>query len=171
MTNLDDLIWRSTCGSYTVVLEPSCAEAMQELARKHYPREIGTSLCGRYSDDARTAVVVQLAPLTSDSRGARSTFVRGVIGLRAFFLGLFARTQGQMHYVGEWHSHPDGEPVPSNTDSDNMQAIACDEKAQCPECILVIMATKLDSVSMRAFIYSRTRGKVELISPGAHLAR
>lgn len=162
MTSQPERVWRSSCGTYVVVLERACAEAMQKLAREHYPREVGTSLCGSYSDDEHTAVISRLAPLTSDSHGARSTFVRGVTGLRAFFRQLFAGSKGREHYVGEWHSHPNGAPVPSTTDDDNMLAIALDEKAHCPECILIVVATRPDGVSIRAFVYSRTNGKVDL---------
>jgi integrative and conjugative element protein (TIGR02256 family) len=135
---------------------------MRRLAATHHPNEVGTSLVGTYSDDGHRATVTALAPLTNDSRGARSTFYRGASGLGQFFRGLFTSSKGLAHYVGEWHSHPGGVPTPSGTDDANMFAIASAAEAKCPECILMIVATNGDRAELGVFVYSRTRGRIEM---------
>lgn len=159
-------VWRSPCGRYTVALTEPCCEKMRQIARRHYPKEVGTALIGSYSDDGREATVTALAPLTSDSHGTRSEFRRGVRGLSSFFKKLFRSSAGLEHYVGEWHSHPDGAPFPSGTDDANSLAIARDPAARCAECILIIVAlggfVHDDAVSLGVFVYSRTNGKVVL---------
>lgn len=155
-------VWRSPDGQYEVALEEECFEAMVRLARRHYPSEVGTSLAGSYSDDGHRAIVTRLAPLTEDSHGARTTFRRGARGLLGFFRDLFNSTRGQVHYVGEWHSHPDGQPLPSPTDNESVMAIARDPKSLCPECVSIVLAIDGRDTSLGVFIYSRTCGRSAL---------
>ena len=154
--------WRSSCGTYSVLITASCAADMERLATEHAPREVGTALVGNYSDNGHEATITGLAPLTPDSRGARFTFQRGARGLFKFFRSLFHASHGRTHYVGEWHSHPGGDPCPSGTDDENMLAIARDHRAKCPECVLLILASRRNQVELGAFVYSRTRGRVGL---------
>lgn len=154
--------WISGCGTYTVIIEDRFVDEAVALAREHYPHEVGTSLVGTYSDDGWNATVLQTAPLTADSKAGRSWFKRGIRGLQMYFSGLFAKSSGITHYVGEWHSHPDGAPVPSPTDDANMMGIVKDTEAQCPECILVIVGYRANRVRIAAYVYSATSGRVDL---------
>lgn len=154
--------WRSECGSYTVLLEQQVLIDVVKVARRHYPNEVGSPLFGSYSDDGHEARVSGIGPLSPDSRGTRSTFSRGVRGLREFFANLFKNSQGRMHYVGEWHSHPNGAPIPSGTDDANMMAIARDPKAECPECIEIIVGISAQTTEKSVYVYSRERNRVEL---------
>lgn len=156
--------WVSSCGRYKVTISERCLRELTSISRKHYPREIGSSLVGSYSKDGFRAAVLGSAPLPSDSRGRRFTFSRGVHGLRSFFLDLFKRTRGRRHYVGEWHSHPGGAAMPSRMDDRNQTAIARDKKTNCPECILLIIGGDFESrMDLRVYVYSRTNGRVDLI--------
>lgn len=155
-------MWRSECGRYAVEFSRSCVDEMVRLAIKHLPREVGTSLVGTYSDDGHVATVTGLAPLTEDSKGGRFSFIRGSVGLGEFFRKLFHRSKGREHYVGDWHSHPGGAPVPSSTDSSNAFGIAKDVRTLCPECILVILAINGDTTELGVSVYSRDGGAVVL---------
>ena len=157
------LRWVSACGDYTVEIGEHCLEKTLCLAMKHFPNEVGTSLVGHYSDDGHVAHVLDLAPLSDDSRGARASFCRGVRGLKEFFANLFQETKGDVHYVGEWHSHPEGRPDASLLDDSNQAAISSDMSTGCPESILIIAGGDLRTeVLLKVYVYSRTRGKVVL---------
>ena len=157
------LRWQSDCWRYTVLISKSCLLKMVEMAHEHYPNEVGTSLVGCYSDDGFKASVLELAPLSSDSKGSRTSFYRGVAGLRNFFTKLRKTFSGKRYYVGEWHSHPDGKPIPSGTDNRNQLEIAKDTKTDCPECILIIIGgtdSNFDKIGVS--VYSRKHGRVML---------
>lgn len=155
--------WRSKCETYTVELSQSCFDEMRILAHKHLPNEVGTALVGAYSDDGHIARITGLAPLTSDSHGARTTFRRGVQGLVEFFRGIFRSSNGMTHYIGDWHSHPGGAPQPSRTDDENALETARDPKSYCPECIQVILGVDDQTACCRVFVYSRTKGRLDLV--------
>ncbi|MFN3191478.1 MAG: Mov34/MPN/PAD-1 family protein [Aureliella sp.] len=162
-TRADVSKWQSEDGKYRVQIAEAVIANMRELAVKHAPNEVGTSLVGSYSDDGHTATIDGLAPLSSDSRGSRLTFVRGVQNLAGFFSGIFRSSQGRRHYVGEWHSHPDGPVLPSDTDDQNQVDIANDRDTDCPEVILVIVGGSAeDFPNIGVFVYSRCKGRIAL---------
>ena len=163
MTPTPPLRWRSSCGVYNVEIARRCFRAMQRMAREHLPNEVGTSLVGTYSLDGRKATVTGIAPLAKDSQATRTSFQRGIDGLAQFFKNLFTRYRGRRHYVGEWHSHPYAAPDASRTDDVNQSAIAHDQRVDCAETILVIVGGDMaQHVSLQAYVYSRSRGKVVL---------
>jgi len=156
--------WRSVCGRYTVSIADGCLHKMVSLAQEHMPREIGTSLIGSYTPDGFDAVVLDIAPVPSDSKGQRGAFQRGVRGLKGFFRALFDASHGEKHYVGEWHSHPFGPCTPSPTDDANQNAISNSSKTNCPESILIILGGDLlRKPETSVFVYSRGRGRVNLL--------
>lgn len=154
--------WRSKNGEYNVSISRRVFGDMVRLARGHAPKEIGTALVGSYADNGHEALVTQLAPVTADSRSGRFTFHRGVAGLRRFLRHVFLASQGRTHYVGEWHSHVGGAPIPSLTDEENMMEIAGAPNARCPECILIILGLNGDAVDLGVYVFSRTRGRIAL---------
>ena len=165
LTNKPSLKWRSDCGQYTVLISESCLSKMVKVAQAHYPNEVGTSLVGCYSDNGFEAFIFDLVPLSSDSKGTRTSFYRGIAGLKKFFAKLRKICSGKRYYIGEWHSHPNAASIPSGTDDRNQLMIANDSKTNCPECILVIIGGPLSNFNeLGVFVYSRKRGKV-ILSP------
>ena len=163
LRNKPSLKWRSECEKYTVYISESCLLKMTEMGQVYYPNEVGTSLVGCYSNDGFEASVLDLAPLSPDSKGRRTSFYRGIAGLQKFFMKLREVFPGKRYYVGEWHSHPNAAPIPSGTDDRNQLAIARDTKTNCPECILVIIGGFLSNFNeLGVFVYSEKRGKIVL---------
>ena len=111
------------------------------------------------------AIVEMLAPKPSDSTERRSAFVRGTKKLKDFLSSLWRSTTPRLHYIGEWHTHPDGVPEPSGTDRDSMWAIATDEREMCPEPILVILGGNFrEHVLVGAFVFPLGRKETRLVS-------
>lgn len=46
----------------------------------------------------------------------------------------------QLHYLGDWHTHPRGTPTLSRTDHRTLQAIARDPAARCPQPVMAVLA-------------------------------
>lgn len=157
------LVWRSSDERHTVILEYPAFEKMRQLAAQHFPNEVGTALVGCYSDDGFIATIKDLAPLAEDSHSSRRFFVRGVQALAQYFTRVFKQSNGLIHYVGDWHSHPNSEATPSATDDANQSAVSADLTTECAESILIILGGHAgEPEEIRAYVYSRLHGRVDL---------
>lgn len=127
---------------FGIHLPKHCLKAMLDYATRDYPRETGGVLLGKYTPSMALAIVTEVSGPPEDSSKERSGFWRGVLGLQAMISRLWKE---QQYYLGEWHVHPDGPPVPSTTDHDQMRAIAENSSYQCPEPLLVILSFSMES--------------------------
>lgn len=121
----------------------------------HYPKEFGGLLIGYYSEDFKTCFIEgTLLPIKFNS--SRYFFERGKEGLKQKLIELYEATP-RMIYVGEWHTHPDGIPMPSNTDLKAMTEIAENDEVNIENPILVILALSPSEMRVGAFLYSKNK--------------
>jgi proteasome lid subunit RPN8/RPN11 len=120
----------------SIWLSPRAAAAMMEAATEAGRRETGGILIGRYGPEPWSADIVEATPKPKGSRSGWFWFQRSSSGLAEL---LEARWAAGFHYLGEWHFHPGGAPVPSGPDIRAMRKIASDEAYGCPSPILVIL--------------------------------
>jgi integrative and conjugative element protein (TIGR02256 family) len=110
---------------------------------KHYPNEFGGLLIGRYSEDKST-VFIQETVLPLKYTSSKYSFKRGTDGLRTMLEKYYERIPN-LHYVGEWHTHPDNPAVPSNTDLIALNTIVNHHEVYISSPLLLIMSiTKED---------------------------
>lgn len=132
-------------------LERQHVRQLVELASSTSRDETGGVLIGHYTDRLDCAVVTRVVPPPSDSSAGKSWFRRGTALLRELIAGYWRRGQG--YYVGEWHLHPGGSPVPSSTDAQSMREIAESEQTACPQPVLLIIGDAAPSWSMSATVF------------------
>lgn len=111
---------------------------MLGLARRHAPNETGGILVGRRTDDAVTVLAVSDAGTNAVSEPTR--FERDGAHSQAFLEQTVAELGPGVDYVGEWHSHPDGDPSPSPRDTQSFIEIAADPNYLTTAPVLVIVA-------------------------------
>lgn len=162
--HLADLRAASPDGRFGIHLPRHCLGGMLDYAAQDYPRETGGVLLGKYAPSMDVAVVTQITGPPDDSRKARFGFWRGILGLQALLSRLWRE---QQYYLGEWHVHPDGPPIPSETDHEQMRAIAESHSYQCPEPLLVILGFSMASVpaswSAGSYVFPRRRTPIALV--------
>ncbi|MFC4905562.1 Mov34/MPN/PAD-1 family protein [Kocuria oceani] len=52
---------------------------------------------------------------------------------------IWAKTGGKIEYLGDWHTHPTGAPIPSNTDQTLLRRTAGNPACQCPHPLMLIL--------------------------------
>ena len=138
---------------YTVILSSSTIDQMVSECLKAGVNETGGILIGSYSGDGSTAMIVEATTRPADSLAGRTTFQRGVKGLRSL---LHARWKTGLYYVGEWHFHPGGSPEPSGDDLMSMASIAASPSYQCLEPVMIILGgNPTGSFSLSASVFPR----------------
>ncbi|HGK3938641.1 TPA: hypothetical protein ACJ2OG_005083, partial [Klebsiella pneumoniae] len=80
--SIKDVTFSSEVALYTVVISSSAIEQMVSECLKAGVNETGGILIGSYSEDSSTAMIVESTTRPADSLAGRTTFQRGVRGLR-----------------------------------------------------------------------------------------
>jgi integrative and conjugative element protein (TIGR02256 family) len=86
------------------------------------PNETGGILLGLVDFERRQICVSDAIDPPPDSVKKPHYFERGKTGLEARLKGIGQATAGQLRYVGEWHSHPDGCAATPSDDDDTLFA-------------------------------------------------
>jgi integrative and conjugative element protein (TIGR02256 family) len=142
--------------------EKSVGEILRHC-QESSPRETGGILVGRYSAAQDCALVDNVTGAPEDSQRGRTWFVRGVRGLQTKLDLLWRRNEG--YYLGEWHFHPFGSPIPSSVDVEQLQKIARSRFYRCPEPVLMILGgDPANFWTIQAFLFQRGhKSRVELL--------
>lgn len=125
----------------TLILPPEQAEVVSAALRKAGRHEIGGIMMAEHIGPNEFIV----REITVHRRGAIASFVRRIedaIGKLCLFFQKTDHDYRRFNYLGEWHSHPSFEPIPSRTDDLSMLQIIQDESVGANFVVLLIV--KLD---------------------------
>jgi [CysO sulfur-carrier protein]-S-L-cysteine hydrolase len=126
-----------------LLLAPQVIKRLQRELRRAGSQEIGGLLMGEHLRDELFRVV-EIS--VQRSGGSQACFIRNPSEHQAQLQKYFARTgedYTRFNYLGEWHSHPSFEPIPSSTDIQTMQSIVDDPSVGAN--FLVLLIAKLSS--------------------------
>ena len=118
------MIFCSEDGLVCVNLLFEAREAIEKEMLLHHPYETGGILIGKYDENLRLATVYLATASTKDSKHHSTTFRRGTNGIMEAIKHAQMHLSPELHYVGEWHSHPNSSPTASYIDLNQMQIFA-----------------------------------------------
>lgn len=153
----------SVCGGppVTKVLLPDETRArMEQLAAEAAPKETGGILVGNREE--HTVKVVAVSGPGANAVSSPVKFIRDG-KFCADFLKETAAQQPGADYVGEWHSHPNGDVQPSGRDVASLLDVAADPNflTECP--VMVILGAPVSRrISATAFPVGRTPVQLEV---------
>ena len=104
-------------GGWTVVTDRSLLDKVAEMRLDKLPNETGGVLVGAHDMERKILYAVDVIPTPPDSTEWPRLYIRGCEGLAHRVKEIGEITDGQLGYLGEWHSHPRGHtPSPSKDD-------------------------------------------------------
>ena len=127
-TNEDDLsvehlkiapeeIVEKQVGGWTVVTDRSLLDKVAKTRLEKLPNETGGVIVGAHDMERKILYAADVLPSPPDSTEWPNLYIRGCEGLAHHVEEIGQITDGQLGYVGEWHSHPRGHtPSPSTED-------------------------------------------------------
>lgn len=145
-----------------LVVPDEFLDELYQEGMKHYPKEFGGILIGRYSDDLQTCMVEKTI-LPKVYKSSKEVFERGAKGLKEQLLSYFNQ-EPKLIYLGEWHTHPDGLPLASQMDKKAMLEIESHEDVKIQFPILLILGVNKDFYSVGTYIqYNKQLLKYEKV--------
>jgi integrative and conjugative element protein (TIGR02256 family) len=118
------------CGHWRVRTDRWFLEKLNDLRSGKLPNETGGILLGSHDMRRKILYLVDTIPSPPDSTEWPAVYIRGRKGLAEQVNEVERRTAGNLSYVGEWHSHPDGATTRSSTDDQKAFAWLSQHMAQ-----------------------------------------
>ncbi|WP_370237603.1 MULTISPECIES: Mov34/MPN/PAD-1 family protein [Henriciella] len=120
-----------------LIFTPKTLEVLySERQLKPYQSESGGQLFGEFANDVVT-VTTASTPSPKDQR-SRYRFTRSRTTEQAEIDHEFSNG---LHYIGDWHTHPEFNPTPSQTDRSGACRLFKTSRHQLPNFVLVIVGT------------------------------
>jgi integrative and conjugative element protein (TIGR02256 family) len=133
--------------------------AMEREAERHYPNETGGVLLGYADpeDEAHIRVTAQIGP-GPKAKHEPFRFEPDAGWQERRIAELYEESGRVITYLGDWHSHPRGDRVPSSIDRYTAREIARCAAARLPHPLIMILHGKPET--WRHVAYRRRRWKL-----------
>ncbi len=120
-----------------ILLPAEVFDQIKLKVAKYYPSECGGIFVGRITDDGTACIEQMMMP--QEFKSNRIWFLRVADFLNKWLLQIFRNNNGEVIYLGEWHSHPNAPPIPSGTDFHSMLKISTNDNIRIETPILLIV--------------------------------
>lgn len=139
--NIDDI-------NSSIHISKSILKRIEEETKFHYPKEFGGVFIG-YKSDINFIITDILIP--DEYKNGQTIFIREPGTLNERLSEIHKMTNGEIEYLGEWHSHPNGPTTPSRTDIKAMEIISKDKNINIDKPLLMI--AEVDKISFGKDLY------------------
>lgn len=143
----------------SVIIAPDLAVALGKKSRSSAPFETGGILLGRELTDG-TRLILSILGSGPNASATRASFVPDYEWQQAELERALLQSP-DLSYLGDWHSHPAGRVVPSETDRRLLGSIRSEATSQCPDPVMIICGG-IFSWTLRAFALDK-RGSVSRV--------
>jgi integrative and conjugative element protein (TIGR02256 family) len=122
----------------TLILPPNIQKELTHSLKRAGIREIGGIMMAEHTAES----TFEVKEVTIHKQGTFARFVRKVEDAISKLNRFFANTNNdykRFNYIGEWHSHPSFEPIPSKIDDQSMVSIITDSSVGANFVVLMIV--------------------------------
>lgn len=142
------MILINTQNNLRLIIDDDLLLKLSNEGISHFPNEFGGFLIGHYSDDFKTLFIQDyLSP--QKYNGFSCLFERSTDGIENMLNHLFQKKR--LYYIGEWHTHPNGSTMYSQTDLSAMTQIADSETVRIKNPVLLILSISNNNMNNFTF--------------------
>lgn len=144
-----------------IVLPTGIYRRICKYISAHYPNECGGVLAGRIQ--GHQAIITRMF-MPERIQSTRVRFRRLVDRINIALKKLNDESCGEQLYLGEWHSHPNSLPIPSNTDLSAMCNITASGTVRLTTPFLLIVGYKPEQFIERFYLFTnKTLEQYEMV--------
>lgn len=136
-------------------IEDKLLSKIENIGLKNCPNEYGGFLLGYYTDDFKSLIITDIL-LPQKYKSSSISFERQSVGLEETFLDYYNKTPSQ-YYIGEWHTHPNGQPFPSIQDEITIKGIAQNKAISIKNPIMLIVGYNQDKPHSSFYVLSKNK--------------
>lgn len=123
-----------------------------DVARR-YPRETGGLLIG-YWIGPREAVLTNIVGSGPKAEHRAESFLPDTAWQRKQLAQIYRKSGRTETYLGDWHSHPNGRPIPSQQDKQTARDISEYSDARCPRPLMLIVGFDGHDFQLGPYVWS-----------------
>lgn len=116
----------------------SCLAMMHQLAGEKFPLETGGMLIGYIASTGEPVVTSVIGP-GPNAKHRRFKFTPDGPYQQVMLEAHYHATEGRETYLGDWHTHPKVEPIPSYLDKCTLARIAKEPRSQISRPVMIIL--------------------------------
>lgn len=105
---------------FTLSISQHCLDEIENYSYMHYPLEFGGYLLGGYGRDMKRIYLTNILKAENKINGRAFFQPIDNSAVHKKIKKIFAKTQGLINYIGEWHTHPEMGNMYSGTDFDSI---------------------------------------------------
>lgn len=136
-------------------IEDELLSKIEDIGLKHCPKEYGGFLLGYYADDFKKLIITDFL-LPNNYKSTSIYFERNSVGLEETFIKYYNKTPSQ-YYIGEWHTHPNGQPLPSMLDEMTIKEIAQNKTIAINNPVMLIIGYNNDKANSSFYVLSKNK--------------
>lgn len=153
--------FQRSCGG-ELRISPVAVLAMQAHMQRHgWSPEAGGVLLGRLLLQGDHVVIEEVTVPGPHDRRSRFLFFRAERPAQAAVNEAWARSGGELNYLGEWHTHPEDDPSPSWHDRTDWRRLVTVQQYEQSSLFFVIVGRRM----VRAWELSRTASNPIVLPP------
>lgn len=118
--------------------------------------ETGGLLFGERDDAIRTIWVTEVIGPPTDSKASEHGFVCGVSSTNEANKEKTLRSRNSVAYIGMWHTHPEGEPLPSDTDLSAAERLVTQVKESPSRLLFLIIGGSQENRRIGALVFKKS---------------
>jgi integrative and conjugative element protein (TIGR02256 family) len=153
------MIFSSQDGRLCIEILLHAQQIITEEVAKHHPYETGGILIGKYDENLKLAAVYTATKANNSSIHRFMSFERSPRGIGEEIKRAQEKISSDLHYIGEWHTHPDNRAIPSCSDLQQMQVFAKNRQLGIKSPLLLIVGGSLKTGLIWGFSLHRHRKK------------
>ncbi|MER2002588.1 MAG: Mov34/MPN/PAD-1 family protein [Carnobacterium inhibens] len=124
---------------YSLCIQKSVLDKIKAEYKQARYWEIGGILFGKISRNRKTIFIEKAEPIKGKKLFSLA-YIRNGKRAQKVIDSLWKETQGELNYLGEWHTHPNILPIPSQRDKHTILELTSEKKSNYfPYTILIIM--------------------------------
>lgn len=148
---------------WTIRIDEFFLKRIAELRAQKRRKETGGILIGVCDQRHRVIYLVDTIASPPDSEEWPTLYIRGCAGLKESLDLVSNRSDGQLQYIGEWHSHPDGYSTDPSEDDTKVFAWLTDLMSRDGSPPLMLTAGEKDF----RFVVEQIESFVQIPNPGS----
>jgi integrative and conjugative element protein (TIGR02256 family) len=149
------LIYKNKEIGLVINVDDTLLSSIIDIGVKHYPNEFGGFLIGHYSTNQIQLNITDTI-LPNKYKATPYLFEIETIGIEDKLENYYSENP-QKYYVGEWHTHPNNLPIPSNTDINAINAIANHKEVSIKNPVMLIIGYNKTKIELGFYVQFKNK--------------